>query len=130
MMQTITNGSDAISYEPSGGTIRLLAFVPAPGHDKPPYLGAGQVRPLWGGVVMLSAFSASEMSRGHMRLIVQLLREAGYTTLYAERIDNRTMPMATRIESGDFAGLWRLDLTAVPLRRRTDNLANGRESDE
>lgn len=116
-MRVLYEGTDAITFEPAGGTIRLLDTVPAAGDDKPRYFGAGQVRPLWGGVVMLAAFDASKLTRAHMRLVVRLLVEAGYTTLYVDRAEGHTIPMASRIEDGDFAGLWRLDLRAVPDRR-------------
>jgi len=113
------DGADAISYEPAGGTIRLLSAPPVDGEARPAYFGAGQVRPLWGGVAMLSAFHG-HLSRAHMRLIVRLLLDHGYRVLYAERTEGHTMPFATEIAEGDFRGLFRIELTEVPHRRRAD----------
>lgn len=120
-MKVLTDDDTAISFESAGGTVRLLRGLPMPNDIRPEYSGAGQVRPLWGGVVLLAAFAAERMTRAHMRLVVRLLREEGYTTAYVDRLDPHSLPMATRIESGDFAGLWRVDLTAVPMRRRSDH---------
>lgn len=117
-MKMLSDGTSAISFEPIGGIVRLL-FEPLHG-DHPPIHGVGFVRPLWGGVVMLSAFDAQKLTRGHMRLIVRLLLEQGYRVLYADRIDGHVLPLAEKIQEGDFAGLWRLDLTTVPFRRRND----------
>lgn len=109
-MQIIDDGHVAISVEIHGGTIRLHPRVPEEGDDHPPIVGAGTFQELKSDVVKLSGFTASGMTRRHIRLIGQTLLNMGYRVLYAERMDAHVMPEAEPMPDGDFAGWWRADL--------------------
>lgn len=111
----------AISYERETGIVRLLHASPRDADVHPPYFGALHVRPFCRGVVMLSAMTGTAVLRAQLRLVVRLLLEEGYTTLYADRAARHQIPHAKQIEEGDFAGLWRVDLTTLPMRRHYDH---------
>lgn len=107
-------GPYSISYEPSGGTVRIL--LDNRGGEQPPYTAVGDVTRITLTICKLSGF-AGTMRRPHMLLIAQLLLGLGYKLAYIERAAGRTMPGATRIRCGDFKGWWRLDLSKVDLSR-------------
>lgn len=111
----IDDGHVAITYEPRGGTIRVLGRVPD-SDDHPPYIAVGEVTHLADGIAKLHAF-AGEMSRRHMRLIIRLLIDQGYRVAYIDRADGHVMPMAAQIADGDWAGWWRIDLISERLSR-------------
>lgn len=114
IMQVLDDGRVAISYEPRGGTIRVLPGVPSDDDSHPDYISVGQADHLHSSLVKLHGFRG-DITRRHMRLIVRLLLEQGYRVAYIDRAAGRVMPMATRIDSGDWAGWWRLDLVAIRL---------------
>ena len=109
-MESIDDGGVAITIESRGGTIRAIPGLIDGEH--PPYIAVGEVTGLSGGIVKLHAF-AGQLSRRHMRLILRLLLRQGYHTAYIDRAAGHVIPLATRIESGDWAGWWRLDLRAA-----------------
>jgi len=113
-MLIIDDGRVAISYEPRGGTIRALPDIPGDDDHHPDYTSVGQADHLHAELVKLHGFRG-DITRRHMRLIVRLLLEQGYRVAYIDRAPGRVMPLATRIEQGDWAGWWRLDLVAVRL---------------
>ncbi|UCV02298.1 hypothetical protein [Dechloromonas denitrificans] len=53
------------------------------------------------------------ISRKIMRQIVGVLAARGVAVVYAERAPHRKLPFARRIPSGDFAGMWRLDIEEI-----------------
>ena len=112
--RVLDDGRVAITFEPRGGTIRALPGLPSGEH--PAYIAVGEVTHLADGIVKLHAF-AGQLSRRHMRLIVQLLVEQEYRVAYVDRAAGRVMPMAEQIEQGDWKGWWRIDLISTIERR-------------
>lgn len=55
-----------------------------------------------------------QLSRKLLRQLAATLLDQGITIIYADRAPHRKLPIATKIDSGDFAGMWRLDLKAIP----------------
>lgn len=108
----LDDGQVAITYEDRGGTIRALNHVPEADH--PPYVAVIEVTRLRDDIAKLHA-AAGILSRRHMRLIVRLLLEHGYRVAYVDRAPGHAMPLGERIESGDWAGWWRLDLVSARL---------------
>lgn len=109
-MESIHDGQVAITFESRGGTIRAIPGMVQSLH--PPYVAAGEVTGLSGGIVKLHAF-VGQLSRRHLRLILKLLLRQGYHIAYIDRAQGHVIPLATQIESGDWAGWWRLDLRAI-----------------
>lgn len=108
----LDDGRVAITYEDRGGTIRALDHIPD--DDHPDYVAVCEVTRLSADIVKLHAASGT-LTRRHMRLVVRLMLEQGYRLAYIDRAPGRVMPMAGRIETGDWAGWWRLDLVAIRL---------------
>lgn len=106
----LDDGRVAITFEPRGGTIRVLPTLPV--GDHPAYIAVGEVTHLADGIVKLHAF-AGQLGRRHMRLIVRLLVEQGYRVAYVDRAAGRAMPVAEQIEQGDWKGWWRIDLQTL-----------------
>lgn len=113
-MQTLDDAHVAITFEPRGGTIRALSSLPR--GDHPPFVAVGELTHLADGIAKLHAFSG-RLGRRHLRLIVRLLLEQGYRIVYIDRADGHIIPLAERIESGDWAGWWRIDLARVRLTK-------------
>ncbi|MDO9596746.1 MAG: hypothetical protein Q7J47_03400 [Azoarcus sp.] len=111
--QLLDDGQVAITFEPRGGTVRALDSVPDT-DDHPPYIAVGEITPLSDDIVKIHAF-AGQLHRRHMRLIVRLLLEQGFRVAYVDRAAGHALPMAERIETGDWVGWWRLDLVRVRL---------------
>lgn len=111
----LDNGSVAVTFEWETATVRAIDHVPTT--HRPPYAAICQVQRLSQTVCKLSGLLGS-LSRGHMWLLAQMLRAQGFTVMYAERSDAHVVPLAERIETGDWAGYWRLDLETMRDRRR------------
>lgn len=109
----LDDGRAAISYEDRGGTIRVLAELPDADDTHPAYVAVGQVTRLANGIAVLHAF-AGKLTTRHMRLIVRLLVGQGYRTAYIDRASGHAIPLAEKIQTGDWIGWWRLDLESVP----------------
>lgn len=114
-MLTVNNGSVAVTLEWQTAIARAIDHVPA--QERPPYCAVCHVTRLSDTIAKISGLVGS-LSRGHMWLLAQLLREQGFKVLYAERTDAHIVPMAEHIDAGDWAGHWRLDLEQMRDRRR------------
>lgn len=115
-MQTLDNGSVAVTFEWSTASVRAIDHVPTT--ERPPYCAICQVQRLSDRIVKITGL-VGNLSRGHMWLLAQLLRGQGFRYLYAERTEAHVVPMATYLDSGDWAGHWRIDLETMRERRRT-----------
>lgn len=118
-MRTLDDGHVAVTYEDRGGTIRALQSKPDDDDEHPPYVAVGELTRLSDNIAKLHAFAGDHLERRHMRLIVRLLIEQGYSVVYVDRADGHIMPLAEQIEDGDWAGWWRLDLARVRLTRQS-----------
>ena len=57
------------------------------------------------------------MNRSMVWDIVRTLYRMGAKTIYAERAPGRRLPFADQVETGDFAGMWRVDLERFAARK-------------
>ncbi|WP_407280625.1 hypothetical protein U5817_10095 [Aromatoleum evansii] len=114
-MKSIDNGSVAVTFEWGAATVRAIDHIPK--GPQPPYKAIAQIVRMSDTVAKLIGL-CGEISRGHMWLLAQLLRDEGFKTLYATRTDAHVVPMAEYLTAGDFAGHWRLDLATMQDRRR------------
>lgn len=114
-MKCVDNGSVAITMEWGAATVRAIDHIPK--CPQPPYKAIAQIVRMSDEVVKLIGL-CGEISRGHVWLLAQLLREEGFKTLYATRTDAHVVPMAEFLSHGDFAGHWRLDLEKMQERRK------------
>lgn len=113
------NGSVAVTLEWTAATVRAVRYVPGAAEIRPAYTAVAQITRLTDTVCKMSGL-CGEIGRGHMWLLGQALRAEGFRVLYAERTDAHTVPLAEHVAEGDFAGMWRLDLSQMVDRRRTD----------
>lgn len=114
MTQFFDDGRIGLSFEPSGGTIRFLPEPAADGH--PTYCAVGTLTMLSATVAKLSALHG-DVSARHMALMVRALDAMGVRALYVERTHG-AIPLGARIESGDFAEWFRVDVAAAANRAR------------
>lgn len=119
MTKLYDDGHVGVTFESERSTIRMLDHVPV--SSRPPYIGVGQLVRLPHGVALLSGF-AGAISRAHLLLILQALLDQGYKSAIVERLDGHAMPGSVRIESGDFSGLFRIDL--VEINKRVNRVKN------
>jgi hypothetical protein len=110
MMRMFNDGSVAVTIEYEHATLRVHDHVPSSG--RPPYVCVGQLARLPNGLVFLSGF-CGEIRAPHYRLILSALVSEGFKTVIMERAAGRSAPLAERVVEGDFAGLWRIDLTRM-----------------
>ena len=104
----VAQGSNEISYEGRGGTIRGL--VQGSTGDHPTYSWSGELTRLTNRVCKLSGFSGHGMSVAHQALVVALMEWLGYEVCYVERAVGHRIALAEQIIGGDFDGWWRMDI--------------------
>jgi hypothetical protein len=114
-MKTVHNGTVAVTLEYERATVRAINHVPEA--NRPPYVGIGQITRLPGGVALLSGFCGA-IGHAHCWLMLMLLLEDGFKVVIMERGDGHIAPFGEQITTGDFAGLWRIDLSQVRERRK------------
>lgn len=95
----------SLIYCPDSGELRIYSRDGAE-------LASATVRP-WTATVAGLAELKGSLDRRHLRRIAGLLRGRGIKTVYVPHAPHRKLPYARRIERGDFAGMWRIDLVAV-----------------
>ena len=116
----VAQGSNEISYEGRGGTIRGL--VQGSTGDHPAYSWSGELTRITNRVCKLSGFSGHGMSVAHQFLVVALMERLGYEVCYVERAVGHRIALAEQIIGGDFDGWWRMDIAraaAVAKKRST-----------
>ncbi len=119
-VQNVDDGMCALTWESVVGVVRLLDSLPGPvPGTTPAYRTCGHALRLSSTIVKLYGFSGT-LSRRQMWLICDLLRRQGYAIAYIERAAGHSIPWGECIESGDWAGTWRVNLDAIIGRRRTD----------
>lgn len=114
-MRSIHNGRLAVTFEWNTATVRVIDHVPTV--PEPACTAVAQIQRLSKDVAKLHAL-CGETSSAHVWLLAHLLREEGFKWLYAERADAHVLMMAQHMDDGDFAGMWRLDLSKMEERRR------------
>jgi hypothetical protein len=124
VIRVLDDGRVALTWQDSGGKVRLLDHVPQGDHAE--YSGVGDITRVSDTVAKLHGFKADPgtFTLRHVKLLCQLLSSMGYDTLYIERLVGHAMPMAVPIEGGDFDGWWRLDLEHARSKLRLDRTAN------
>lgn len=120
MIQVLNDGKVALTWQDSGGKIRLLDHVPT--SDHPAYFGVGDITRVSDRIAKLHGFKADPgaFRIRHVKLLFRLLTDMGYDILYIERIEGHVMPMAVPIVGGDFDGWWRMDLAHAKIKLRLD----------
>lgn len=114
-MKTYDNGGVAVTIEYERATVRIIDHVPS--SERAPYVGIGQLTRLPRGAALLSGFSG-QITRAHCWLLLNALLNDGFTVAYMDRLEGHVGPFAERVTEGDFAGLWRVDLSRMCDRRR------------
>lgn len=125
--EILDDGDVAISVERLGVRYRLLPKVPDDS-AMPPFCGIGSMTPLSASIARLDGFMG-QMRHGHMMLIVRHLHAMKFSLIYIRRAEGRRMVGAKMIETGDWAGWWRIDIAEAmtgPLAIRVDALRAGR----
>lgn len=109
-MKLYEDGHVGVTWQNAGGKIRILDHVPT--GDTPAFVGVGDILRVSDRIAKLHGFHVvdGKFSVRHARLLCRLLLDEGYDTLFVQRAEGHVMPMATEVDSGDFAGWWRLDL--------------------
>lgn len=120
MIKVLDDGRVALTWQDTGGKVRLLDHVPNGDHAQ--YSGVGDITRVSDKIAKLHGFKADQGSfkLRHVKLLFRLLVDMGYDTLYIERLHGHAMPMAVPVEGGDFDGWWRLDLAEARVKLRLD----------
>lgn len=113
-MRFYDDGVVGLGVEVFGGTIRFLPSPGSPG-QRPPFVATAQFTRVTRTVAKVAGLQG-KMSARHLALLVRELRAHGFRVLYVERVEGHDVPMGERIEEGDFAGMWRVDLEAAAAR--------------
>jgi hypothetical protein len=122
-MKLFEDGKVSLTWQNSGGKVRILDHVPS--GETPPFVGVGDILRVSERIAKLHGFHVEEgkFTVRHARLLCILLLEEGYDTLYVQRADGHVMPMAEAVEEGDFRGWWRLDLDHAARKLKLKPLA-------
>lgn len=94
-----------IWLEPVAYQLRVIDGDPA---EHPPYRATGLIL-VHGHTAILKGFSG-RITRPDIAEFYRALRRRGLRFAIAERTGNHRMPFGKRIEDGEFAGAWRVDL--------------------
>jgi len=113
-----SDGHVAMKYEEALSKCRFYESVPSSERPKPPYAAVCDVARWTGSICELRGFKGKVVRR-HIRLLTQALLERGYTLVYLERPDGQDLDhIAAPVETGDFAGWYRMDLVQLAKKLR------------
>ena len=108
-------GSVGITYEDSGGILRILDGVPSDENPTPDFSAVLNIRRFPNGICTIVGFKGAASMR-QMKGLVSVLLEMGYRVAYIERAEGKSIPGAEKVVGGDFDGLFRLDLVSTRLK--------------
>lgn len=116
-----SDGRVAMTYEEAIAKCRFFDAVPTAENPKPPYTAVCDVARWTKNVCELRGFKGA-VTRRHIRLLVQALRERGFSLAYLERPDGQGLDhVAECICDGDFEGWYRMDLLTLAEKLRIGN---------